>query len=228
MAKLFFEEILAGITEGFTPVIDAGFAFEDYVPIDLSENNPELRDNVLTSSEAFEVFLQLFLKQKNKKVAFGGYNEKRELYKRSTLFSDAGLDPRNIHLGIDIWIAAGTAVLAVLDGKIHSFRNNDNFGDYGPTIILEHNLEEEKFFTLYGHLSKTSLDGLYEGKKFQKGELVAVLGTPEENGNYAPHLHFQIIKEMGIKKGDYPGVCSEKERESLLNNSPDPKLLLKL
>lgn len=223
-----FETKLAGLSQGFTPVIDAGFVMDDYVHIDLSEQNPELGDEVLVSSEAFEIYLEQFLKKRSRKVAFGGYDEKRALYKRSKLFSEAGDLQRNIHLGIDIWAAAGTAVLAGLDGKIHSFQDNCNFGDYGPTIILEHELEEEKFFTLYGHLSRHSLQKIYVGQRFQKGQKLAELGTAEENGNYAPHLHFQIIKDLGSQKGDFPGVCSLRDRESMLANCPNPNLLLKL
>lgn len=226
MPNSHFEDLLAGLTAGFTPVIDAGFAFEDYVHIDLSQENSMIKAEALISSEAFESFLQQFLKQAGKKVAFGGYDEKRGLYKRSELFSEG--TSRNIHLGVDIWAAAGTAVLAALNGKLHSFRDNNNFGDYGPTIILEHEVNVTKFYTLYGHLSRTSLYGLEIGQEFQKGQKIAVLGAAEENGDYAPHLHFQIIKEMGSKKGDFPGVCSEHDRSEFLLNCPDPNLLLKL
>ena len=61
------------------------------------------------------------------------------------------VDERNIHLGVDIWAKEGTKVLAALDGEIHSFKNNTNHGDYGPCIILKHQLEESVFYTLYGH-----------------------------------------------------------------------------
>ena len=69
-----------------------------------------------------------------------------------------------MHIGLDLWIKAGTPVLSALDGKVHSFDFNAGFGDYGPTIILEHQLEDQTFYTLYGHLSLDSLDGLKIGK----------------------------------------------------------------
>ncbi len=228
MSKPHFQEYLVGLTTGFTPVIDADFSFEDYVPIDLSDQNRELDSQALLSSKAFEDYLESFLKKNRKKVAFGGYDEKRGLYKRSALFSEDASLQRNIHLGIDIWAAAGTAVLAVLAGKVHSFRDNNNFGDYGPTIILEHEVDGTTFYSLYGHLSRTSLEGLQPGQEFQKGEKLAVLGSAEENGDYAPHLHFQIIRNIGLQKGDFPGVCSETDRIDFLFNCPNPNLLLKL
>jgi len=48
------------------------------------------------------------------------------------------------------------------------------------------------------------------------------------NGDYAPHLHFQIIIDMEEKTGDYPGVCSENKLEFYKNNCPNPNLLLKI
>jgi murein DD-endopeptidase MepM/ murein hydrolase activator NlpD len=52
---------------------------------------------------------------------------------------------KNATYGLDLWIKAGTPILAALDGTLHSFNFNAGFGDYGPTIILEHNVENQTF-----------------------------------------------------------------------------------
>jgi murein DD-endopeptidase MepM/ murein hydrolase activator NlpD len=162
------------------------------------------------------------------KVAFGGYNEERSLYQRSTIFKDQETEERNMHIGLDLWIKAGTPVLAALDGKVHSYNYNEGFGDYGPTILLEHQLESQIFYTLYGHLSLDSLENIKIGSIFKKGEQLASLGDASVNGDYSPHLHFQIIKNIADKFGDYPGVCSKNELPFYLENCPDPNLLLKI
>jgi len=82
------------------------------------------------------------------------------------------------------------------------------------------------FHTLYGHVSLKDLAPLQEGKYISRGELLAHFGEPHENGDWPPHLHFQIIEDMELKKGDYPGVCSKPELEKYLNNCPDPDLVL--
>ena len=230
MTKNSFKEYLAGLTTGFTPVIDAGFSVSDYMPLDLSVANQELSNNELVSSEDFERWLQTQLKSCGKKIAYGGYNEKRDLYRRSDLFSQAENEDqvRNIHLGIDLWAPEGTAVHAVLDGTIHSFKDNRNFGDYGPTIILQHEREGGTFFTLYGHLSRTSLEGLKAGQSVKGGQRIAELGKAAENGDYAPHLHFQVITDLNGNSGDYPGVTSRFDLQDQLKNCPDPNLLLKI
>ncbi len=209
-------------------VIDSSIGNSEYFPLDLSVKNTDLDNFDLTSSSEFEKYIDGFLLKNKSKVAFGGYNEIRNLYKRSTVFRNDISDERNIHIGLDLWIKAGTTVLAALDGKVHSFQNNTSLGDYGPTIILEHEIKAIKFYTLYGHLSEQSLVELFVGKQFKKGEKIATLGNFPINGDYAPHLHFQIIKNIGNYKGDYPGVCSKKDLDFYLDNCPDPNLLLKI
>ncbi|MEX0287859.1 MAG: peptidoglycan DD-metalloendopeptidase family protein, partial [Flavobacteriaceae bacterium] len=161
-------------------------------------------------------------------VAFGGYLERRNLYDSYENFEEDGTDPRNIHLGIDFWTRAGTEVRTPLDGKVHSFRNNNTRGDYGPTIILEHHVFNRPFYTLYGHLSLSSLDSLYVGRPFKQGDPLGNLGTPDVNVNYAPHLHFQLIGDLQGNNGDYPGVSNAADLDSYMKNCPDPNLLLKL
>ena len=220
------EEILQSQKDIY--VIDATIDYKDYVAFDLSAKHTDELDLDLPDAKKFEDFVENHLSENKSKVAFGGYLEKRNLYKRSETFNDENTEERNIHIGLDLWIKAGTSVLSALDGKIHSFQHNLGLGDYGPTIILEHEIEGYTFYTLYGHLSLESLEGKTEGQLVKKGEKIAELGKPPINGDYAPHLHFQIIKNLENKKGDYPGVCSFKEVDFYKENCPDPNLLLKI
>ncbi|MBO9684502.1 MAG: peptidoglycan DD-metalloendopeptidase family protein, partial [Flavisolibacter sp.] len=159
----------------------------------------------------------------------GGYGEHRTIYRRSKVFDSAdGGEARRLHLGIDIWGKPYTKVMAPLDGIVHSFSFNNAFGDYGATIILTHNLEGETFHTLYGHLSLNSIKNIQEGDRIRKGDVFTEFGIPFENGQWPPHLHFQLVIDMEGKKGDYPGVCKFSEREKYLANCPDPDLILQM
>ncbi|CAM3716287.1 peptidoglycan DD-metalloendopeptidase family protein [Flavobacterium chungbukense] len=211
-----------------TKVIDAEINISDYAPLNLSASNQELVDAKLETSEDFEKYIFNYLRENSAKVAFGGYIEGRFLYQRSSIFYNESKPERNIHIGLDLWTDAGTDVLAALDGKVHSFKNNEGLGDYGPTIILEHNVENEKFYTLYGHLSLESIENLNVGDHFKKGETIATLGESSVNGDYAPHVHFQIIHNIENYWGDYPGVCNAKDLNFYIENCPDPNLLLKI
>ncbi|MBW4362283.1 peptidoglycan DD-metalloendopeptidase family protein [Flavobacterium taihuense] len=209
-------------------VIDSSIPYSKYVSLDLSASNLELNQLNISDATEFEKYIEQLLAKNKASVAYGGYNEIRNLYKRSTAFNNSDTDERNIHIGLDLWIRAGTPVLSALDGKVHSFQYNNNLGDYGPTIILEHQLEEHVFYTLYGHLALESIAGLKAGDFFAKGQQLASLGEPTVNGDYAPHLHFQIIKNIEHYYGDYPGVCSNNKLPYYLQNCPDPNLLLKI
>lgn len=201
-------------------------ALDDYCKIDLSVNNLELADYDLSDAKQCQWYIDRVLSKNNAIVAYGGYLEERNLYKGSERFK--GSEERNIHLGMDFWCMAGTTVLTPIDGIVHSFANNADFGNYGPTIILKHKLPQVEIHTLYGHLSLESFQDLYVGKEFKAGEPLATLGETHINVGYAPHLHFQLVLDMGNSLGDYPGVCSKKDFEHYHNNCPNPNLLLAL
>ena len=211
-----------------TTVIDSNIELSKYIVLDLSVTNSELIANKPENADDFELFISNFLKKNNAEVAFGGYIEGRTLYQRSTIFKNDSISERNIHIGLDLWTKVGTTVLAPIDGKVHSFKNNIGLGDYGPTILLEHTVENEIFYTLYGHLSLESIENLSVGTFFNKGEQIGTLGSSDVNGDYAPHLHFQIIHNIEAYSGDYPGVCSTNDLNFYIENCPDPNLLLKI
>ena len=133
------------------------------------------------------------------KVYAGGYNEMRPMY-QSPLFISIE-EERNLHIGYDIWLEAGTKIYAPLNSEVHSFAYNDNGLDYGATIILKSLDDLFPFHLLFGHLSMDSIAGLQEGQKFDGGEELARIGNETENGGWFPHLHLQLIREIGDWKG---------------------------
>ncbi len=221
------ERILSSLST--FPVLGNSYTQKDFVPLDLSIENKQLQSVNVSSSDDLEVFIWNYMKANKAKVAFGGYIETRGIYNRSRHFNKLDkATERNIHLGLDLWIEANSPIYTPLDGRVHSFNNNDNFGDYGPTILLEHQFDDLKFYTLYGHLSLKSLENKKVGSQVEKGEQIATLGTAEVNGDYPAHLHFQIVLDLQGNRGDYPGVCSQQDVEFYRKNCPDPKLLLDL
>lgn len=192
----------------------------------LELGNPEERKD----TGAFTGLLFNRMKAAGAKVGLGRYNEARQIYS-GELFrvqSNEIQERRTIHLGLDLFMEAGAPVLAPFNGKIHSFRNNTAPLDYGPTIIIEHEVEQGriKFFTLYGHLSEESLKGLAEGKPVKKGDRIGSIGSYPANGDWPPHLHFQLITDMLGRSGEFPGVASPGQRDIWLSLSPDPNLVL--
>ena len=204
----------------FNPLADRLF------PFDFTAANTELSTEILADTSAFSAWTAKQLEHSGSRYGVGGYNEHRTIYSRSAHF-DTAEEPRRLHLGVDIWGPAGTPVYNFYQAKVHSFRNNDHFGDYGATIILKYELEGLVFHGLYGHLSVASLSDLELGQTIESGQQFATFGIPEENGNWPPHLHFQLVLDMQGKTGDYPGVCQFSNRDVYLANCPDPGLVLK-
>ncbi|MEC3907321.1 peptidoglycan DD-metalloendopeptidase family protein [Tamlana sp. 2201CG12-4] len=223
-----FPDFLKTISAEPLYVLDPAIPKSKYVPIDLSESNEELYKVDVSSSLRLGEFVNNHIKNHEALVAFGGYLETRNIYKRSSHFNGRAKEERNIHLGLDLWYNAKSSIYTPLDGTVYGFKNNIGYGDYGPTIILKHDLRDVKFYTLYGHLSLESIQGLEVGKFFAKGECIGALGDAIVNGDYPPHLHFQIIKDLKGFENDYPGVCSKKDLRFYMENCPDPRLLLKL
>ena len=209
-------------------VIGDSIPYSKYCPIDLSVSNADLSKIDMENASEFENYVEILLQKNDAMVAFGGYREERNLYKSSQLFNSDENEERNIHIGMDLWIKAGTPILAAVDGTVHGFDFNAGKGNYGPTIILKHCVENETFYTLYGHLSMESIENLEIGTVFKKGQKMATLGDASVNGGYAPHLHFQIIKDIKNCLGDYPGVCSKNDLDYYLENCPDPNSLLRI
>ncbi|MFT5926573.1 MAG: murein DD-endopeptidase MepM/ murein hydrolase activator NlpD [Rubritalea sp.] len=195
----------------FKHLIDPKYSSEDYFPIDLSIDNPFWDKNEVSEILVFERYLQEQRAQTGAYIAHGGYLEQRALYRKSARFQTGRI--RDVHMGIDIWAPAGTTVHAFMDGVVHSFAHHEDAGNYGPTLILEHDLNGEKRYTLYGHLSITDMQKWSVGYRFRESEVIATLGKPEENGGYSPHLHFQIMTDIKDYKGDFPGVAATEELE---------------
>lgn len=223
---MLLEDILANRKNEFTNIIN--IKNKKLLKFDFTANNKDLTEELINDTEKFSDYLTWLLKKSKADIGYGGYLEDRILYKKSEHFGGNDSNSRTIHLGLDIWCKAGEAVYAPYNAKIHSFKINDNYGDYGPTIILEHCIASYTFYTLYGHLSINSLHGIVEGKIVNKGDKIAELGNERENGNWPPHLHFQLIKDLEQNIGDYPGVCRANEQHKFKLNCPNPTLILQL
>jgi murein DD-endopeptidase MepM/ murein hydrolase activator NlpD len=214
------EDAIVGKVVDFDPAADSLY------PFDFTKNNTELSGELLADTSRFSEWVSNKLSENHCRYGVGGYNEHRTIYARSEHF-DTKEEPRRLHLGIDIWGPAGTPIYNFHEAEVHSFKFNDHFGDYGGTIVLKYYFDDLVMYALYGHLSVDSLSGLAEGQIIAAGQQFAAFGIPAENGNWPPHLHFQLIFSMKGLKGDYPGVCRFSERDRYLSNSPDPGLVLK-
>ncbi|MEZ5250318.1 MAG: aminotransferase class III-fold pyridoxal phosphate-dependent enzyme [Ilumatobacteraceae bacterium] len=166
-------------------------------------------------------------------VAIGRYDEDRSCYAGSQFTTDAP-EPRSVHLGIDLFVAADTTVHTMLDGTIETVVDNDLPFDYGPTVIVRHDAGDAgPFWVLYGHLSRRTLTTVRPGQRVAAGEVIGFIGDHTVNGGWAPHVHLQIITDLMADPatgpdGNFEGAGEPSRMSVWRQVAPDADLLLRL
>ena len=213
----------------FAPVLPPELASAPHTVFDLSVGSPWLGIADDLDAGGWTDLLFRHMRAVGAAVGVGRYDEARRWYDSDAfaIRGEDGLERRTVHVGIDLFAEPGTPFHAPFAATVHSFRDNDARLDYGPTIVLRHEAGDAgEWYTLYGHLSRESLAGLRVGQEIAAGEEIGRIGPYPENGDWAPHLHFQLMTHLLGREGDFPGVAPPSQREVWLSLSPDPNLVL--
>ena len=159
--------------------------------------------------------------------AFGRYGEPRGLYNNENFIdTDAG-EARTIHLGIDVFCAAGTAVHAPLAGEVETRRTERHGTWLWPDDGSAPQRRPAGVFHLVRDTSaKTPSSGVADGQSIAAGEQIASVGAPPGNGNWPPHLHMQLILDLAGLGGDFPGVAAPSRQDYWCALSPSPAVVL--
>lgn len=226
MAQL--AEVLSQYRPYFKPILPPALQHGIALILDLSGNDKRWLTVDVRSVPALESLTQELMQAQQAVIAIGRYAEDRGfLYQRSDLFQ-SDVTVRSVHLGIDLTVPVETSIFAPLAGEVYSVKNNVSFGDYGPTLILRHQLLDNFFFTLYGHLSLETISIMFPGKSIAAGEKIGSIGSSHINGGWPPHLHFQVIEKLWGYEDDFPGVIDAAQAEKYLKNCPNPNLILQI
>lgn len=199
---------------------------EPCVVLDLSANGPLLNAPDSDNSEpALTARIHRAMQEAGVRLAAGRYDELRPPYSAG---ADAdAMDPRSIHLGVDLFVEAGMMVHAPLAGVVHDAGESKSALGYGPTVVLRHSTDDATpFFTLYGHLDQDALALWTPGRPVAPGTQIGRIGTPDVNGGWTPHLHFQLITDLLGLGRRFPGVGRLSQRQAWRVLSPDPNLVL--
>ena len=130
--------------------------------------------------------------------------------------------------------SAGQPVYAIADGEIvevlngpgkYGWCNNKDHG-WGPVVVIKHtraasfvvsddavvdpggcgtDRSPTVVYSLYGHVSKSSITGLAIGQRVSKGQQIAVIGKygVDQNSWTTDHLHFELKDEKGFNEGTW-------------------------
>ena len=219
---------LAEHTTQFAPLMGRDLRTTRVAPIDLSAGS------ALVSSEPFENTpkeldrrIQRRLTEHGATVGAGGYDEARLIYDWPD--EPTGVEPRTIHIGLDLSLPKGHPLHAPLDGVVHGFENAAAHHDYGPVIVLRHRTDGPdpvEFYSLYGHLSCDSLEGLRIGQHFARGQEFARVGSAPTNGDWWTHVHVQLVTDLLDVPCNVDGVVRASQRQVWKSLCPDPNLIL--
>jgi len=126
------------------------------------------------------------------------------------------------HTGVDFATIDLESVMAVFDGVVVYIQNiGPNDHGFGNTIILEHNINQNKIYTLYGHLENIQ-EGLKEGDFVKKGDIIGMVGASGygcsnywrigQDGCFEPnvidrHLHFEVKTKPVLTNPDGESLC---------------------
>lgn len=222
---------LANHTGKCAPVIGIDLRTAPVHVLDLSIASTTITAQMLHSDRTDRLTAAIFgeMAEHGAVIGVGRYAEARPFYSGQAFALSASPtdERRTLHLGLDLFAQAGTAVKAPLAGSVHALRDNAARHDYGPVVILRHQTSDGlDFYTLYGHLDAACLNRLAVGQAIAAGETFAHIGAPPANGDWPPHLHIQIIADLLDLDCDFPGVAAPSQAAVWTSLSPDPNLLL--
>ncbi|MEO1437515.1 MAG: aminotransferase class III-fold pyridoxal phosphate-dependent enzyme, partial [Bacteroidota bacterium] len=219
-----FESWCASIP--FSDPVAVSLSREDALVFDCSIGSHDLGEQAnFIDHQRFDDRIDRLLQSHQTDLGIGKYGEYRPFYTGPNYEIQAPEGPswRTMHLGLDVFLPVNMPVLAVYPGQVKSIQLNGGDRDYGPTIILEHTYgNNATFWTLYGHLSNHSLDYLKVGQTVEQGQVIAWIGPREVNGQWPPHLHFQVMLDLLDFEGDFPGVAAPEFADVWKSISPFP------
>ncbi len=160
-------------------------------------------------------------------LGIGPWGEARTVYSgdmfRSRLIEG---ERRDRHLGLDLFMPAGTRLYAPLAATVKSVEIEEDPLGYGGLVALLHEPEGcPPFVTLWGHLAHEVVSRLKPGDRLEAGALVAEMGTHVENGGWAPHLHFQISTDPTLEARAVLGVGEARYLDVWASLFPDAATL---
>jgi len=200
----------------FFPIMGDYYEVDDYAHLDLSVISSDYCKEEQIKMHTLKKYIADKKSTQNVKLLYGGYLEQRAIYTSDHFTSES----RDIHLGVDIWADANTPIFAPCDMILDSMAYNGADLDYGYTLIYY--IENLQSYLLLGHLSEATLRNKKTGMQTKQKDQIATLGMSNENGGWEPHVHIQLIRDLGIFKNDYPGVCTQSEMNFYKDNCPNP------
>ena len=196
---------------------------EPYV-FDFSSKNPKTLEYNLNDFKEFNDDIFNELKNSDMSWGIGKYLEERRNILRGSI--NIINEKRIYHLGLDIIVPYSSVVFCPLDGKVYKLGKETQKGNYGGYLVVKHKIEDQTFYSLYGHLKTPHKVQL--GQKILAGQELGRIGKESDSGGWFCHLHLQIITQKAMSEGYSEwGYISEELLSKVEEYFPDPNFLFK-
>lgn len=213
----------------FAPVIRPDLKIPRVTIFDFSASSPDAALLDTLDGPGFDRFCEERMAAEGADFGIGTYGEDRTIYKGEAYETTAAHVRRTVHVGIDIFAPPGEPVYAPLAGKVAFIHDDAVAYGFGPTVLLQHETDAgDVFWTLYGHLSRARVSRLRIGQHVSAGEAFSEFGPRPENGEWPPHLHFQVMTDHLGLEARMHGVGTLHDWQIWQQVAPDPSVLLGL
>ena len=191
---------------------------------DFSSKNPKTLNYNLNNFQEFNEDIFNELKNSGKKWGIGKYLEERENILRGSI--NIINEKRIYHLGLDIIVTYNSVVFCPLDGYVYKLGKETQKGNYGGYLVLKHQVNNQAFYSLYGHLKTPHKVQI--GQELVAGQELGKIGKESDSGGWFCHLHLQIITQKAMNEGYSEwGYISKKLLPKVRKYFPDPNFLFK-
>lgn len=197
---------------------------KSFYSLDLGVGSLDLANTLNEGDSSWLKRVSTLMQQQDAEVAVGRHNEVRAIYKEDN-FCYQGNDEviwRTVNMGIEFFTSSALPVSSVYSGKV--FLKVTDTIEHGNVIVLHHEINETlSFYTIYGGLSKSSIESIKLGAEVVTGEQIGVVKAVEGTTLY--NFHLMVVL-------DWPGaiesvlkVVPYHQRELYKSICPDPWLL---
>lgn len=152
---------------------------------------------------------------------YGGYMENRSFLWRESYLEK---EKKFIHLGVDVYVPIGVPVRCPVPCRVlEVFNDKDNNGGWGTRVTVE----TDRGIVVFAHLCHfNNPRGYRVGRKYPAGLWLGLIGTPEQNGGWFPHLHLQGIRDKSLLNSNLDGYA--KPGQNVKQDYPNPLEILEI
>lgn len=181
-----------------------------------------LTDEEIKDQKKFNEKISSFRSKSNSTILYSWYLEKRLRLFSVLGFNQMISEKRYYHLWIDLSVLVWTQVFCPLDWEVFEFWYEEWEWNYWWYIILKHNFDWIKFYSLYWHLSYESIKLKY-WDKIKAWNKMWIIWNYNENWWYFHHLHLQIITEKWKENWFFSKwYCTKEQLKTIENYTPNP------